>query len=201
MYCGTEKRILNEMFTITTCKVITSIILVLTLFLWNVILINSPVAFPFIFWRGLLNQPSDLGSMVHIRPFILQVSLFCYCSDTTINMPPKKKSTAVKTKSIVVARKSKVAASDATKYRLSGSKSGTAKSTQSGYQSALYHFNCFLDTKGMPCFDDLSEDDLCCIELFQEYGTYLSEFARKKRKVLIFQPNYQYHRAFISLFF
>lgn len=72
-----------------------------------------------------------------------------------------------------------------TNFRRSGAKGGTAKSTLSGYQSALYHFNAFLEVKGLPCFDDLSEQELCCIELFQEYGTYLSEFARKKRKVFL----------------
>lgn len=68
------------------------------------------------------------------------------------------------------------------KFRLSGT-GGTAKSTLTGYQSALYHFNAFLAAKGMSSFDELSQDELCCIELFQEYGTYLSEFAKKKRKV------------------
>jgi hypothetical protein len=35
----------------------------------------------------------------------------------------------------------------------------------------------------MPSFEKLSESQLCNVRLFQEYGTYLSEHARKKNKV------------------
>jgi hypothetical protein len=67
-------------------------------------------------------------------------------------------------------------------FRKSGS-GGHAKNTITGRLSALAHFNDFLKEKQLPLFDELSQSQLCNIELFQEYGTYLSEFARKKRKV------------------
>lgn len=71
----------------------------------------------------------------------------------------------------------------AAKYRCSGATGGTAPSTIKGRVSAMYHFNQFLETKLMAPFEQLKEEELCCITLFQEYGTYLSEFARKRRKV------------------
>ncbi len=71
---------------------------------------------------------------------------------------------------------------DPTSYRLSGT-GGHAKSTITGRGSALVHFNDFLTTKKMSNFADLSQRELCSIQLFQEYGTYLSEHARHKKKV------------------
>jgi hypothetical protein len=77
-------------------------------------------------------------------------------------------------------------------YRLSGT-GGHAKSTEGTKKASLKHFNDFLITKKMPSFEKLSESQLCNIRLFQEYGTYLSEHARKKNKVrnkpLIIQHN------------
>lgn len=72
---------------------------------------------------------------------------------------------------------------DATEYRRAGASGGNAKSTITGRESAMYHFNKFLETKKMAPFEQLKQEELCCVTLFQEYGTYLSEFARKLRKV------------------
>uniref|UniRef100_A0A7S3H495 Uncharacterized protein n=1 Tax=Spumella elongata TaxID=89044 RepID=A0A7S3H495_9STRA len=66
-------------------------------------------------------------------------------------------------------------------YRRSGEK-GEAPATINGRNSALVHFNDFLSTKKLPNFDQLSADQLCIESLWQEYGTYLSEFAKKKNK-------------------
>lgn len=71
---------------------------------------------------------------------------------------------------------------EATIYRKSGEK-GTAKSTVTARNAALNHFNDFLKTKRLPTFEMLSEAQLCNKSLWQEYGTYLSEFARQKNKV------------------
>lgn len=62
---------------------------------------------------------------------------------------------------------------------------GAAPSTVTGKERAIDHFNDFLRTKKMPAFKDLNEQQLCNITLFQEYGTYLSEHARKKNKVRV----------------
>ena len=70
-------------------------------------------------------------------------------------------------------------------YRLSGA-AGHGSSTLDGRIRALNHFNNFLDTKRMRPFDDLTEEELCSIVLFQEYGTYLSEHARLLRNVSTF---------------
>jgi len=71
---------------------------------------------------------------------------------------------------------------EAAEYRKSGT-SGHAKATIAGKKSALVHFNDFLSTKRMKGFDELSDIELCSIPLWQEYGTYLSEHAKKKTKV------------------
>lgn len=65
-------------------------------------------------------------------------------------------------------------------YRQSGT-TGHASRTIAGKVSALAHFRDFLNTKHMKAFAELSEEELCSIRLFQEYGTYLSEFARNRR--------------------
>lgn len=67
-------------------------------------------------------------------------------------------------------------------YRPSGT-SGHASSTISGKASALVHFDKFLKTKKMKSFHELTENQLCDIKLFQEFGTYLCEFATKRGKV------------------
>ena len=67
-------------------------------------------------------------------------------------------------------------------YRLSGTV-GHATSTVTGKANALVHFNDFLATKKMKSFKELSEEELCSLTLFQQYGTYISEYARNKRKV------------------
>ncbi len=58
-------------------------------------------------------------------------------------------------------------------YRKSGT-SGSAKSTVDGKKAAITVFNDFLLTKRMQTFDKLSEAELCNVDLFREYGTYLS---------------------------
>ncbi len=73
-------------------------------------------------------------------------------------------------------------ASKPLQYRLSGSK-GEAPATIGGRNAALVHFNDFLRTKLLPPFDELSKEQICNKSLWQEYGTYLSEFAKKKTKV------------------
>ena len=67
-------------------------------------------------------------------------------------------------------------------YRRSGT-SGHARSTVSGKTSAMKHFNDFLFTKRMGNFDTLNENEACSIILFQEYGTYLAEFAKRRNQV------------------
>ena len=49
----------------------------------------------------------------------------------------------------------------------------------------MVHFNDFLVTKRMRPFERLSEAELCNKQIWQEYGTYLSEHARSKREVKI----------------
>ena len=73
-------------------------------------------------------------------------------------------------------------ASKPLQYRLSGSK-GEAPATIGGRNAALVHFNDFLRTKLLPTFDEMTQEQLCNKSLWQEYGTYLSEFAKKKTKV------------------
>lgn len=97
-------------------------------------------------------------------------------------MSAKKGSAKKAKKATVVTDATKDA--DATEYRRAGASGGNAKSTITGRESAMYHFNKFLETKKMAPFDQLKQEELCCVTLFQEYGTYLSEFARKRRKVL-----------------
>ncbi len=46
--------------------------------------------------------------------------------------------------------------------------------------AALVYINRFLATKILPTIDKLSEQQLCSIQLFQELGTYLIDFALKK---------------------
>lgn len=65
-------------------------------------------------------------------------------------------------------------------YRLSGT-GGHAASTVAGKIAGIAHFNDFLATKSMPQFDALSESDLCCVSLWQEYGTYVSGHACNKK--------------------
>lgn len=128
------------------------------------------------------------------RSIFATVCQYFYCcvlhKTTSFNMPPKVKAKAkvkvVAKSKATAAKNDNIETDNPIKFRLSGT-GGTAKSTLNGYQSALYHFNAFLSAKGLPDFDTLSEKQLCCIELFQEYGTYLSEFARKKRKVICFE--------------
>lgn len=106
---------------------------------------------------------------------------------------PKRGTTRKATKGAVAAaadaaNEKEATEEEATEYRRSGASGGTAKSTITGRGSAMFHFNKFLETKKMPSFEQLKEDELCCIALFQEYGTYLSEFARKRGKVKHFDP-------------
>ena len=68
-------------------------------------------------------------------------------------------------------------------YRHSGT-SGHADSTVSGKASAMSHFNDFLQTKRMQSFTHLREEEVCSVQLWQQYGTYVSEFARRKHKVI-----------------
>jgi hypothetical protein len=70
-------------------------------------------------------------------------------------------------------------------YALTGT-GGSAKSTHEGYSTALKHFNAFLLTKQIEKFEDISkmsagESIICSVELFQEFGTYLSFTARDLR--------------------
>ena len=85
---------------------------------------------------------------------------------------------------------SKLSANDdmPVEYRHSGT-SGHASSTISGKSSALVHFNDFLVTKKMKSFEELSEQSLCSIALFQQFGTYISEYAKQKRKVMLSTSN------------
>jgi len=64
-------------------------------------------------------------------------------------------------------------------YKLSGT-GGKAKSTVDGKESSMKHFEDFLVTKHMPPFADLTEDQLCDITLWQEFGTYLCDFAQNR---------------------
>lgn len=64
-------------------------------------------------------------------------------------------------------------------YRRSGT-SGHAPKTVVGKQAALNHFNDFLKTKKLPPYSEATEDQLCSIVLFQEFGTYLGENAKKR---------------------
>jgi hypothetical protein len=43
--------------------------------------------------------------------------------------------------------------------------------------------NDFLQTKRLKTFDQLSEEEVCNVHLWQEFGTYLSEHAKKKKVV------------------
>ncbi len=65
-------------------------------------------------------------------------------------------------------------------YKLSGT-GGKAKSTVDGKESSMKHFEDFLATKHMPTFADLTEDELCDITMWQEFGTYLCDFAQNRR--------------------
>lgn len=76
----------------------------------------------------------------------------------------------------------KVSGDQPAEYRHSGT-SGHADSTVSGKSTAMGHFNDFLRSKKMPTFDSLSEAEVCNIQLWQQYGTYVSEFAKHKNKV------------------
>lgn len=69
-----------------------------------------------------------------------------------------------------------------TSYRLSGEK-GDAPATINGRNAAIAHFNDFMATKQLPNFYEASEKQLCTRSIWQEYGTYLSEFAKTKNKV------------------
>jgi hypothetical protein len=73
-------------------------------------------------------------------------------------------------------------AKEAVTYRRSGT-SGHAPKTLTGKASALIHFNEFLRSKCLGSWDTLNEETLCNISLFQEFGTYVSEYARDRRKV------------------
>jgi hypothetical protein len=67
-------------------------------------------------------------------------------------------------------------------YRRSGT-SGHAPTTIAGKNSSLNHMNDFLQTKRLKTFDQLSEEEVCNVHLWQEFGTYLSEHAKKKKVV------------------
>jgi hypothetical protein len=73
-------------------------------------------------------------------------------------------------------------AEDGVNYRRSGGV-GNAASTVAAKQQALERFEEFLVTKRLPVFDSLTEAQLCSKVLWQEYGTYLSEHARNRKKV------------------
>lgn len=69
---------------------------------------------------------------------------------------------------------------DPTKYRLSGT-GGHAPSTVAGKEAGIAHFEDFLATKNMQPFETLSESELCDKTLWQEFGTYVAEFAINKK--------------------
>ena len=61
-------------------------------------------------------------------------------------------------------------------YRALGSDGETARSTQSGYVYAIRHFNILLAKMGINRrFTELLEDEVCSVQLFQQFGTYLAE--------------------------
>lgn len=67
-----------------------------------------------------------------------------------------------------------------TVYRDSGT-GGHQQSTLTGIKTAILHFNTFLETMHIPPFDACTEEQLCFIQLFQKYGTYVSEHCKKLR--------------------
>ena len=77
-------------------------------------------------------------------------------------------------------------------YRALGSDGGTARSTQSGYEYAIRHFNIFLAKMGIDRkFTELLEDEICSVKLFQQFGTYLAEDARDRNDdFLIAKPQH-----------
>ena len=56
----------------------------------------------------------------------------------------------------------------------------TSSRTQTGSQSARTHFDKFLMSKKLPSSRDIDEARAFRIELFDEFCTYLSDFARSK---------------------
>jgi hypothetical protein len=55
---------------------------------------------------------------------------------------------------------------------------GSSASTAQNTRSALLHFAHFLESKEMGLFEACTEDDLCSVALFQEFGSYLVSTAR-----------------------
>ena len=61
-------------------------------------------------------------------------------------------------------------------YRLSGL-GPISKSSKTVRISSLNHFEAFLLTKQMPKCNELSEDDVTNVTIFQEFGSYLVDVA------------------------
>jgi hypothetical protein len=69
-------------------------------------------------------------------------------------------------------------------YRLTGA-GGTAPSTLVGHKYAIRHFNIYLNSRGLMAFGASQETDICILSLFQQFATYLCEFAGDQNGDLI----------------
>ena len=58
---------------------------------------------------------------------------------------------------------------------------GTAYKTQALKKNALVHFNLFLESKGLPNYELIEEEQICDISLFREFGYYLAFHARSSK--------------------
>ena len=58
---------------------------------------------------------------------------------------------------------------------------GTAYKTLALKKTALVHFNLFLESKDLPHFDIIGEEQICDINLFREFGYYLAFHARSSK--------------------
>lgn len=61
----------------------------------------------------------------------------------------------------------------------SGSRGGAAESTKDGADSRMKVFLHFLSSEGIKSLAAATIDTLCCIALFQRFGTYMKDVARK----------------------
>ena len=60
--------------------------------------------------------------------------------------------------------------------------SGTAYIRRRHFKkTALVHFNHFLESKDLPRFDPILEEEVCSIDLFREFGFYLAFHARSSK--------------------
>jgi hypothetical protein len=62
-------------------------------------------------------------------------------------------------------------------YARTGTNDSLAPATKSGQKQGMEHFKKFLLTKQLK-FEEIEPDDVCKEFIFQEFGTYLSSFAR-----------------------